>query len=242
MSRFPDMAITLPWGIDSVQGGLKSKKRPIIKAGLIQPFPSMIHQLSFLPDPLPSAPRASQAQTAPPASYSLRACTTDNGLGNDSFDDRSLAELGRVGDLEPTAVPKIPTNSHPVSSTNPVKCVNDVQSHPGQHPLPHGTLVISPGAHFNYRIVGPCCRLFDREELPWPCCRLQWRGKEPSWRRIGRRFVPDLAVKNSPSYGVVILEAGQSSEPVVMTFYHEKLSPAVQAWWYSRHGNEADRA
>jgi hypothetical protein len=36
-------------------------------------------------------------------------------------------------------------------------------------------------------------RLFDREELPWPCCRIAWRSKEPSWRRVGRRFVADVA-------------------------------------------------
>jgi len=42
----------------------------------------------------------------------------------------------------------------------------------------------SPGGQFSFRVLGPCCRLFDREELPWPCCRLAWRSKEPSWRRI----------------------------------------------------------
>jgi hypothetical protein len=92
----------------------------------------------------------------------------------------------------------------------------------------------SLGGHFTYRILGPCCRLFDRETLPWPCCRLQWRGKEPSWRRIGRRFTPDLASRNSPSYSVEILEPGSRGEPLVMTFYAIKLTPEARSWWYSR--------
>jgi hypothetical protein len=102
------------------------------------------------------------------------------------------------------------------------------------HPLPSGTVFSSLGGHFTYRIVGPCCRLFDRETLPWPCCRLQWRGKEPSWRRIGRRFTPDLASRNAPSYAVEILEPGYRGEPLVMTFYSIKLTPEARSWWYSR--------
>lgn len=102
-----------------------------------------------------------------------------------------------------------------------------------QHPLPSGQIFSSYGCHFSYRVIGPCCRLFDREELPWPCCRLQWRGKEPSWRRIGRRFVPDLAVTKSPSYVVEIL-GQEATEPFVLTLYAVKLPPAVQQWWYSK--------
>jgi hypothetical protein len=108
-----------------------------------------------------------------------------------------------------------------------------IACHHQNHPLDSGLWVTSPGAHFTYQIVGPCCRLFDRAELPWPCCRLQWRGKEPSWRRVGRRFVADLATKNFPSYGVRILEGGQWGSIVVMTFYGERLSPDLKAWWYS---------
>lgn len=103
-----------------------------------------------------------------------------------------------------------------------------------RHPLPNGSVLTSPGAHFTYQVIGPCCRLFDREELPWPCCRLQWRGKEPSWRRIGRRFVPDMAVKNAPSYGVEILEPGYMGDFFVLTLYSVKLSPEQREWWYSR--------
>ena len=103
-----------------------------------------------------------------------------------------------------------------------------------EHPLPHGTLLSSPGGHFTYRVRGACCRLFDRAELPWPCCRLQWRGKEPSWRRIGRRFVLDMATRHSPSYSVEIAESGYPGETIVMTLYAVRLSDVVKNWWYAK--------
>lgn len=104
-----------------------------------------------------------------------------------------------------------------------------------QHPWPSGSIFSSPGCHFTYRIIGPCCRLFDREQLPWPCCRLQWRGKEPSWRRIGKRLIPDLATKNFPSYCVEILDHGHpSGPPFVITLYTAKLTPAEREWWYAK--------
>lgn len=108
------------------------------------------------------------------------------------------------------------------------------------HPFKSGTILHSPGAHFSYRIIGPCCRLFDREQLPWPCCRLQWRGKEPSWRRIGRRLIADLSTRNSPSYSVEVLGQG-SSEALVITLYWVRLPPDLRDWWHSdrtRHGVE----
>ncbi|MEM9215502.1 MAG: hypothetical protein AAGD25_14300 [Cyanobacteria bacterium P01_F01_bin.150] len=101
--------------------------------------------------------------------------------------------------------------------------------------LPAGTVISSPGGHFSYRIVGACCRLFDREELPWPCCRIQWRSKEPSWRRIGKRFVPDLATKRCPSYMVEILDHEYSREPFVLTLYWLRFPSDVQNWWYTRY-------
>lgn len=98
----------------------------------------------------------------------------------------------------------------------------------------HGHTFSSPGGHFTYRVVGPCCRLFDREELPWPCCRLQWRSKEPSWRRVGRRFVPDIAAKRSPSYQVEILSPEYPTEAVILTMYWIKLTSDEQQWWYTK--------
>jgi hypothetical protein len=105
-----------------------------------------------------------------------------------------------------------------------------VESSP--HPLPFGQVFCSPGGHFNYRVIGPCCRLFDREQLPWPCCRIDWRGKEPSWRRIGRRFIADISTKHSPSYWVEILELKGLQQPFVITLYWVKLLPTMQQWWY----------
>ena len=61
---------------------------------------------------------------------------------------------------------------------------------------PHGKRLRSPGGSFLYEVQGPVCRLYDREQLPWPSCSLQWKGKQPSWRRIGRRFVADLSVSH----------------------------------------------
>ncbi|HEY9615252.1 MAG TPA: hypothetical protein V6C64_00320 [Microcoleaceae cyanobacterium] len=102
------------------------------------------------------------------------------------------------------------------------------------HPLEPGQIISSPGCHFSYRIVGACCRLFDREQLPWPCCRLQWRGKEPSWRRIGRRFIVDLATRNFPSYSVEIVgQKPLAAEPLVITLYWLKLPPLIKDWWYA---------
>jgi hypothetical protein len=109
-----------------------------------------------------------------------------------------------------------------------------------EHPWPTGHIFQSPGGHLTYRVVGPCCRLFDREQLPWPCCRIQWRGKEPSWRRIGRRLTIDLATRNHPSYCVEIMGQGYRSAPFVTTLYTAKLSPQLRDWWHpKRSRNEA---
>jgi hypothetical protein len=100
--------------------------------------------------------------------------------------------------------------------------------------LEHGSEHTSPGGQSTYRILGPCCRLYDREELPWPCCRIAWRSKEPSWRRIGRRFVPDLAARRCPSYAVELLQPGSRPTRTVITFFAQRLAPPLQEWWYSR--------
>ncbi|MBE9156224.1 hypothetical protein IQ265_05185 [Nodosilinea sp. LEGE 06152] len=110
-----------------------------------------------------------------------------------------------------------------------------------EHPWPTGHVFQSPGAHLTYRVVGPCCRLFDRDQLPWPCCRLQWRGKEPSWRRIGKRLVPDMATRKSPSYCVEIVGQGYGAQSFVTTLYTAKLDRATQSWWHTRlHRDDAE--
>ena len=100
--------------------------------------------------------------------------------------------------------------------------------------LEPGSEHTSPGGHYSYRVLGPCCRLFDREELPWPCCRLAWRSKEPSWRRVGRRFVADLAARRCPSYAVELLQPGARSTRTVITLFPIRLAPVFQEWWYSK--------
>ena len=75
--------------------------------------------------------------------------------------------------------------------------------------LEYGSIHASSGGQYSFRVIGPCCRLFDREDLPWPCSRLAWKSKEPSWRRVGSRFVPDLAARRCPSYSVELLQPNQ---------------------------------
>ena len=102
------------------------------------------------------------------------------------------------------------------------------------HPYPSNYIFQSPGSQFTYRVIGPCCRLFDREQLPWPCCRLQWRGKEPSWRRIGRRFIVDLSTKRYPSYSVELVGHSKSKQPIILTLYTQRLSREDQDWWHTK--------
>jgi len=119
-------------------------------------------------------------------------------------------------------------------SMNVSSALTESALEPLQHPWPTAHLFESPGAHLTYRIVGPCCRLYDREQLPWPCCRIQWHSKEPSWRRIGRRFIVDLSTRKHPSYCVEIVGQSYRSDPIVMTLYTVKLSAQQQDWWHTK--------
>jgi hypothetical protein len=112
----------------------------------------------------------------------------------------------------------------------------------GEVLLKPGTEHTSPGGQYSFRVLGPCCRLFDREELPWPCCRLAWRSKEPSWRRIGRRFVADLAARRCPSYAVELLQPGSRPTRTVITLFPVRLSAELQEWWYSKSPLSANPA
>jgi len=86
-----------------------------------------------------------------------------------------------------------------------------------------GSVQSSYGGQYSYKVIGPCCRLYDREELPWPCSRLAWRSKEPSWRRIGSRFVADMASRKCPSYSVQILEPGSKPVETVITLFQRNF-------------------
>ncbi|MEM8602524.1 MAG: hypothetical protein AAGF24_01640 [Cyanobacteria bacterium P01_H01_bin.121] len=177
-----------------------------------------IRQLSFL------SPDSNLEPTQPSDSTANPADSTQAAADSRATVDPLTPQKTPVSVSAPTAAAQTIIYAYPDDVTPPA----------GEHPLASDMIVASLGAHFSYKIIGPCCRLFDREELPWPCCRLQWRGKEPSWRRIGPRFVPDMSVKNAPSYAVEIVEPGYVGEPVVMTMYASKLSTELKRWWYAR--------
>lgn len=100
--------------------------------------------------------------------------------------------------------------------------------------LDPGTSFRSPGGSFSYVVAGACCRLFDRDTLPWPSCSLAWRGKQPSWRRQGRRLVGDLAARRFPSYAVIGIDRDGNTWESVVTDFTFKLRPEMAAWWYSK--------
>ena len=106
--------------------------------------------------------------------------------------------------------------------------------------LDHGSIHSSIGGQFSYRVLGPCCRLYDREELPWPCCRLSWKGREPSWKRVGKRLVPDIAAQKCPSYSVEIIQPGEKSKITILTSYSERLDSNLEEWWYSKRPRSRD--
>lgn len=103
-----------------------------------------------------------------------------------------------------------------------------------QDVLPYGKKLRSPGGSFFYKVQGPCCMLFDREELPWPSCSLVWKGKQPSWNRVGRRFVPDLAASRCPAYSVRAADAWGHAWEQVLVIYHDRLEGALSKSWYAK--------
>jgi len=102
------------------------------------------------------------------------------------------------------------------------------------HPLDSGEWLHSPGSGFAYRVMGPVCRLFDREELPWPSCSMQWQGRQPSWNRVGVRLVPDMAASRSPSYSVEGMDQWGYCWTQVLTIYYQRLSKQEQFWWVTK--------
>ena len=101
--------------------------------------------------------------------------------------------------------------------------------------LANGKRIRSPGGSFVYRVLGPVCVLYDREELPWPSCSLQGKGKQPSWSRQGKRFVPDMAASRCESYFVEGADAAGNTWTQVLTLYHTRLRQQEKAWWYWRY-------
>ncbi len=98
--------------------------------------------------------------------------------------------------------------------------------------LDSGTTFSSPGGSFGYVVAGPCCRLYDRTSLPWPSCSLVWRGKQPSWNRIGLRLVADMATRRCPSYSVIGTDRRGRTWTEVVSDFAYKLSEAERKWWF----------
>jgi hypothetical protein len=112
-----------------------------------------------------------------------------------------------------------------------------MEADPSQTVIPSFAVFRSPGGSFASRVEGPVCRLYDREDLPWPCCSLTWRGKAPSWNRVGRRFVPDVGAQRSPSYAVTRGGLSGMGDPVIWQEVQTlpvRLSAELARWWYSR--------
>ena len=95
-----------------------------------------------------------------------------------------------------------------------------------------GKKIQSPGGSFVYEIQGPVCVLYDRDQLPWPSCSLAWKGKQPSWNRQGRRFVPDLAASRCESYWVKAEDAHGCTWEQALTLFPNRLSRQEKEWWY----------
>ena len=98
-----------------------------------------------------------------------------------------------------------------------------------------GKKIQSPGGSFVYEIQGPVCVLYDRDQLPWPSCSLQWKGKQPSWNRQGRRFVADLAASRCESYWVKGEDAAGNTWEQVLTLFQSRLTRQEKDWWYWRY-------
>ena len=101
-------------------------------------------------------------------------------------------------------------------------------------------VINSPGGNYTYIALGPVCVLFDREELPWPSCSLAWKGKQPSWNRVGRRFVADLAASRCPAYSVMGMDFQGNTWYQTLTLYPERLSKEERRWWYSPRNERND--
>ena len=111
---------------------------------------------------------------------------------------------------------------------------------PSSQIIPHGSAFKSHGGRFGYQVIGAVCRLYDRNELPWPSCSLQWRGRQPSWNRVGPRFVADMAAARCPSYAVEGVDAYGNTWQDVITLYDEKLTPELKHFWITRKPQSHD--
>lgn len=63
---------------------------------------------------------------------------------------------------------------------------------------------------------------------------MSWKGKQPSWRRVGPRFVADLTCRRFPSYAVHGVDQWGAEWDSIYTIYPERLRGREAEWWYSR--------
>jgi hypothetical protein len=54
--------------------------------------------------------------------------------------------------------------------------------------------------------------------------------------------VADLASRRCPSYAVEVLQPGSRPTRTVITLFPQRLSPALQEWWYSKQPASLDPA
>jgi hypothetical protein len=102
-----------------------------------------------------------------------------------------------------------------------------------QPTLKPGDRFKSPGCGNEFEVIGACCQLFDRENLPYPSCNIQWKGKQPSWRRVGKRFIPDISSKNQECYSVRLLDYENFQNHRVWVFTYWRISEELKLWWNS---------
>lgn len=102
-----------------------------------------------------------------------------------------------------------------------------------QPTLKQGQRFFSPGGNFEYEVIGACCLLYDRELLPYPSCSLNWKGKQPSWRRIGRRFINDMSASNSEVYYVKLIDSNfENLSYSYWVFTYWEMEESLKKWWH----------
>jgi hypothetical protein len=101
--------------------------------------------------------------------------------------------------------------------------------------LSPGDRFMSPGCNYEYEVIGACCMLYDRNNLPFPSCSLDWKGKQPSWRRIGRRFINDISSANKEVYYVKLL--GCYNEHLAYQYWvftYWDMGKEFKKWWHGK--------
>lgn len=102
-----------------------------------------------------------------------------------------------------------------------------------QPKLKSGDRFYSPGMNYEYEVIGAVCLLYDREELPYPCCSLEYKGKQPSWNRQGKRFIPNITSKDCETYNVKLLNH-KCRNIFTYSFSYYKINKEKRDWWITK--------